>query len=67
MATRDSVDAPFYRPGGPGEAVNTTTASETRPSLSWDGTTLLSRPGPGVPEGSTDVDIATREKAAGDN
>lgn len=41
VATRDSVDAPFSAPVNLGDAVNTTTASETRPSLSWDGTVLL--------------------------
>ena len=66
VATRDSVDAPFSAPVDLGEAVNTTTASETRPSLSWDGTTLLFGRAPG-PEGSTDIYIAYRGKAAGDN
>jgi WD40-like Beta Propeller Repeat len=59
-ATRDSVDAPFSAPVNLGE-LNTTDASETRPSLSWDGTTLLFGRAPG-PEGSTDIYVATREK-----
>jgi hypothetical protein len=41
--------------------VNTTTASETRPSLSWDGTQLLFGRAPG-PEGMTDIHVSTREK-----
>jgi hypothetical protein len=64
VATRDSVDAPFSAPVRLGDAVNTTTASETRPSLSWDGTTLLFGRSPG-PEGMSDIYIATRERAAG--
>jgi WD40-like Beta Propeller Repeat len=63
-ATRDSVDAPFSAPVSLGSAVNTTTASETRPSLSWDGTQLLFGRTPG-PEGMTDIFVATRDKAAG--
>jgi WD40-like Beta Propeller Repeat len=66
VAIRDSVDAPFSTPVNLGEAVNTTTANETRPSLSWDGTALLFGRAPG-PEGSTDVYIATRERAVGGN
>jgi WD40-like Beta Propeller Repeat len=62
MATRDSVDAPFSSPVSLGSAVNTTTASETRPSLSWDGTALLFGRAPG-PEGLSDIYIASRERA----
>jgi len=65
-ATRNSVDAPFSAPVRLGDAVNTTTASETRPSFSWDGTTLLFGRSPG-PEGATDIYIATRGKAPGGN
>ena len=65
-ATRDSVDAPFSAPVRLGDAVNTTTASETRPSLSWDGTQLLFGRAPG-PEGLTDIYIATRAKTTGGN
>lgn len=64
VATRDSVDAAFSAPTILGDAVNTTTASETRPSLSWDGTTLLFGRSPG-PEGSTDIYVATRDKLRG--
>jgi WD40-like Beta Propeller Repeat len=64
VATRDSVDAPFSAPVHLGDAVNTTDASETRPSLSWDGSVLLFGRAPG-PEGSTDIYIATRERVTG--
>ena len=63
-ATRDSVDAPFSAPVRLGDEVNTTVASETRPSLSWDGTQLLFGRAPG-PEGATDIYVATRAKTAG--
>ncbi|MFL5800019.1 MAG: hypothetical protein ACJ77A_19080 [Actinomycetota bacterium] len=63
-ATRASVTDPFSVPENVGEAVNTTTASETRPSLSWDGTTLLFGRAPG-PEGSTDIYVTTREAVTG--
>ncbi len=59
-ATRDSLTEPFSAPVSLGDAVNTTTASETRPSLSWDGTQLLFGRAPG-PEGFTDIYISTRE------
>jgi hypothetical protein len=60
-ATRDSVDGPFSVPVALGIAVNTTTANETRPSLSWDATQLLFGRAPG-PEGSNDIYVTTREK-----
>ena len=60
-ATRATVTEPFSEPVDLGDAVNTTTASETRPSLSWDGTQLLFGRAPG-PEGSTDIYIATRDR-----
>jgi hypothetical protein len=63
-ATRATVTEPFSEPVGLGDAVNTTTASETRPSLSWDGTQLLFGRAPG-PEGSTDIYIATRDRLTG--
>jgi hypothetical protein len=63
-ATRESVNDPFSAPVNLGEAVNTTTASETRPSLSWDARTLLFGRNPG-PEGSTDIYITTREAISG--
>ena len=59
-ATRSSVDAPFSAPVRLGDAVNTTLASETRPSLSWDGTQLLFGRSPG-PEGMSDIFVAVRQ------
>jgi hypothetical protein len=59
VATRNAATDPFSAPVSVAE-VNTTTASETRPSLSWDGTTLLFGRAPG-PEGSTDIFISTRD------
>jgi hypothetical protein len=64
VATRESADDPFSAPVSVGDAVNTTTASETRPSLSWDGTQLLFGRAPG-PEGMTDIYVSTREKTTG--
>jgi hypothetical protein len=64
VATRESVNDPFSSPVNLGEAVNTVDANETRPSLSWDGTTMLFGRSPG-PEGSTDIYIATREMVPG--
>jgi hypothetical protein len=61
VATRETADDPFSAPVSVGDAVNTTTASETRPSLSWDGTQLLFGRAPG-PEGMTDIYVSTREK-----
>ena len=58
---------PFFgarEPGGVGEAVNTTTAIETRSSLAWDGTQLLFGRAPG-PEGSTGIYISSRDRATG--
>jgi hypothetical protein len=63
-ASRDSADAPFSAPVRLGDAVNTTIANETRPSLSWDGTQLLFGRSPG-PEGMSDIYVAVRDKAAG--
>jgi hypothetical protein len=61
VATRESADVPFFAPVSVGDAVNTTTANETRPSLSWDGTQLLFGRAPGQ-EGMTDIYVTTREK-----
>jgi hypothetical protein len=70
-ATRETIDDPFSTPASLvnlGSAVNTTTGSETRPSLSWDGTQLLFGRAPGE-EGSppqpTDIYVTTREKTTG--
>jgi Tol biopolymer transport system component len=64
VATRETADDPFSAPVSVGDAVNTTTANETRPSLSWDGTQLLFGRAPG-PEGMTDIYVTTREKTGG--
>jgi len=63
VATRRSVSRPFSEPVAL-EALNTTTASETRPTLSWDGTQLLFGRAPG-PEGATDIYVTTREATSG--
>ena len=63
-ATRGSIDDPFSTPVNLGSAVNTTTANETRPSLSWGATQLLFGRAPG-PEGSNDIYVTTREKTRG--
>ena len=58
-ATRTSTDQPWSTPVNLGGAVNTA-YSETRPSLSWDGTTLYfgsTRPGG---EGDSDHYVTTR-------
>ena len=64
VATRASTSEPWSAPVNLGAAVNSP-ASETRPSLSWDGTRLYwgsSREGG---EGASDVYVATREKDTG--
>jgi hypothetical protein len=58
VATRDNVNGPWSAPVNLGPAVNTA-VNETRPSLSWDGSTLYFGRAPG-PEGSTDIFVATR-------
>lgn len=61
VATRESTSDPWSTPVNLGPAVNSA-ASETRPSLSWDGTRLYvgsSR------AGSSDIYVATREKVTG--
>jgi Tol biopolymer transport system component len=62
VATRESVDDPWSAPVNLGDAVNTA-ANETRPSLSWKGTTLYFGRAPG-PEGSTDIFVTTRSKVS---
>ena len=60
-ATRASVTDPWSTPTNLGPTVNSS-ASETRPSLSWDGTTLYfgsNRPGG---EGDSDHYVTTRER-----
>jgi Tol biopolymer transport system component len=63
-ATRPSVDEPWSTPVNLGPSVNTG-ASETRPSLSWDGTALYfgsNRPGG---DGDSDHYVTTRERIHG--
>jgi WD40 repeat protein len=62
-ATRDSGDDPWSVPANLGSAVNTS-ASETRPSLSWRATQLLFGRTPG-PEGIGDIYVSTRARSSG--
>ena len=59
--TRNSIAEPWSAPFNLGPNVNTS-ANETRPSLSWDGKTLLfgsNRPGV---EGISDIFYTTRDR-----
>ena len=58
-----STDEPWSAPVNLGAAVNTG-AAESRPSLSWDGQTLLFGRAPG-PEGMSDIYTTTRSKLKG--
>ena len=58
-ATRSSVDAPWSTPVNLGPLVNST-AADTRPSLSWDGTTLYFGSGRAGGEGDSDHYVTTR-------
>lgn len=62
-ARRDSVDAPW----GPASAITivNSAAPESRPSLSWDGTTLLLGSGRPGGDGMTDIYVSKREKVTG--
>jgi hypothetical protein len=60
VATREHVSDPWSVPVNLGGAVNTE-ASETRPSLSWDGRALLFGRAPG-PEGMSDIYQSTRKR-----
>ena len=60
VATRTSTADPWSTPANLGAAVNTT-ASETRPSLSWHADQLLFGRAPG-PEGGSDIYISTRDR-----
>src|SRR5215210_3298056 len=59
-ATRKSVNGPWSAAVNLGSAVNTA-ANETRPSLSWDATTLYFGRAPGLPV-TADIFVTTREK-----
>jgi Tol biopolymer transport system component len=63
VATRESTDDPWSAPVDLGPEVNTS-ASETRPSLSWHADQVLFGRSPG-PEGGSDVYVSTREKIKG--
>jgi WD40 repeat protein len=60
-ATREKKADSWSTPFDLGPDVNST-AAETRPSLSWDGTTLYFGSTPPGGEGSTDHYVTTREK-----
>ena len=64
-ASRESARSPWSTPENLGPNVNSSTGAETRPSLSWDGTTLYfgsTRPGG---EGSSDHHVTTRQRLNG--
>jgi hypothetical protein len=61
-ATRGGPNGPWSAPVNLGTAVNTAGASETRPSLSWDGTTLYFGRAPGGAAPATDIFVSTREQ-----
>jgi len=58
MSSREHAGDPWSPPVNLGAAVNTA-AAETRPSFSWDGSTLYFGRNPG-PEGSSDIFVTTR-------
>ena len=60
VATRKDVDGRWSVPVNLGDATNTA-ANETRPSLSWDGTTLYFGRAPGTPA-TADIFVTTRER-----
>jgi len=63
-ATRSSVSAPWSTPVNLGPDVNSP-AGETRPSLSWDGTTLYFGSTRAGGEGDSDHYVTTRERLKG--
>jgi WD40-like Beta Propeller Repeat len=60
VATRAGPNGPWSTPVNIGGNVNST-ANETRPSLSWDGTTLYFGRAPGLPV-TADIFVTTRER-----
>jgi hypothetical protein len=62
-ATRDSVDDPWSAPVNLGDAINRPDCNESRPSLSWDGTTLLF--GRAVIGQPGDIYVSTRSRVHG--
>jgi len=65
-ATRASTSDPWAAPANLGPNVNSADGAETRPSLSWDGTTLYFGSSRAGGEGSTDHYVTTRSRTAGD-
>lgn len=64
VATRASITDPWSPPANLGPSVNSASA-ETRPSLSWDGTTLyFGSPRP-LGDGSSDIYVTTRTRLRG--
>jgi Tol biopolymer transport system component len=63
-ATRASVSEPWSTPVNLGPSVNSS-ASETRPSLSWDGTTLYFGSTRAGGDGDSDHYVTTRERLNG--
>lgn len=63
-STRTSVAEPWSTPANLGSAVNSS-AADTRPSLSWDGTTLYFGSTRGGGDGDSDHYVTTREKLNG--
>jgi hypothetical protein len=63
FATRENVRDRWSAPVNLGDAVNTA-ENETRPSLSWKGTTLYFGRAP-APVGPADIFVTTREKTGG--
>lgn len=63
-ATRPNADAPWSTPVNLGPDVNSP-AGDTRPSLSWDGTTLYFGSGRAGGEGDSDHYVTTREALTG--
>jgi WD40-like Beta Propeller Repeat len=61
-ATRTGPNGPWSAPVNLGGAVNTMAASETRPSLSWDGATLYFGRAPGGAAPATDIFVSTRAR-----
>jgi hypothetical protein len=64
MSSREDAGDPWSPPVNLGGAVNTA-AAETRPSFSWDGSTLYFGRNPG-PDGSSDIFVTTRSRVLGD-
>jgi hypothetical protein len=60
-ATRKDVKGPWSAPVNIGDAVNTV-ANETRPSLSWDATTMYFGRAPGLPV-TGDIFVTTRQRS----